>query len=93
MIEAGRKPATTLLGMHLRDEDHSQIINGRPFTLKGPFYETERLRLADGIPMMTETRSISQRVCPGIQRRNLEQWLYAIFKKHYDIDLTEINRC
>ena len=45
MIEAGRKPATRLIGFHLRDEDHSQTINGRLFTLKGPFCEIERLRL------------------------------------------------
>jgi GntR family transcriptional regulator len=92
MIEAGRKPSTSLLGLHLREEDHTQTINGRQFTLKGPYYEIERLRLADGIPMMKETRYISQKLCPGIQRRNLEESLYDIFKKHYDIDLTEINQ-
>jgi len=42
MVEAGRKPATKLIGSHLRGEDHSQTINGR---LKGPFCEIERLRL------------------------------------------------
>jgi hypothetical protein len=42
MVEAGRKPATKLIGFHLRGEDHSQTINGR---LKGPFCEIERLRL------------------------------------------------
>jgi GntR family transcriptional regulator len=92
MMEAGRKPSTTLLGLHLRDQDHTQVINGRQFTLKGPFYEIERLRLADGVPMMKETRYISKRLCPGLQRRNLEQSLYEIFKKHYEIDLTEINQ-
>jgi len=92
MIEAGRKPSTTLLGLHLREQDHTQTINGRQITLEGPYYEIERLRLADGIPMMKETRYISQRLCPGIQRRNLEHSLYDIFKKHYSIDLTEINQ-
>jgi GntR family transcriptional regulator len=64
MVEAGRKPATCLLGFHLREGDHSQTINGRVFTLKGPFCEIERLRLADGIPMMKETRYISLTLCP-----------------------------
>jgi GntR family transcriptional regulator len=90
MIEAGRKPATKLIGFHLREEDHSQTINGRQFTLKGPFCEIERLRLADGIPMMKETRYISLTLCPEIQRRNLEQSLYELFAKQYDIHLTEI---
>lgn len=92
MMEAGRKPSTKLLGLRLREQDHTQTINGRQFTLKGPFYEIERLRLADGIPMMKETRCISQRLCPGIQRRNLEHSLYDIFEKHYEIHLTEINQ-
>jgi len=92
MVEAGRKPATKLIGFHLRTGDHSQIINGREFTLKGPFCEIERIRYADGIPMMKETRCISLRLCPDIQRRNLEQSLYTTFEKEYGIHLTEINQ-
>jgi GntR family transcriptional regulator len=42
--------------------------------------------------MMKETRYISQRLCPGIQQRNLEQSLYSIFEKDYGIQLTEINQ-
>ena len=92
MIEAGRKPTTKLIGFHLREGDHSQTINGRLFTMRGPFCEIERLRLADGIPMMKETRYLSLSLCPDIQRRDLEQSLYEVFDKHYDIHLTEINQ-
>jgi GntR family transcriptional regulator len=92
MIEAGRKPTTKLLGFHLRDQDHSQTINGREVTLKGPLCEIERLRLADGVPMMKETRYISLQFCPDIQRRNLEGSLYDIFKREYGIELTGINQ-
>jgi len=92
MLEAGRKPSTKLVGFHLRDEDHTQTINGRSFTLKGPFCEIERIRYADRIPMMTETRYISLHFCPNIQRRKLEQSLYAIFEKEYGIHLTEIHQ-
>ena len=92
MTEVGREPATKLLGFHLRDRDHTQVVNGKEFTLKGPFYEIERLRLADGIPMMKETRFISHSLCPDIHRKNLEQSLYTIFKRDYGIELTEINQ-
>jgi GntR family transcriptional regulator len=92
MIEAGRKPTTKLIGFHLREGDHSQTINGRLFTMRGPFCEIERLRLADGIPMMKETRYLSLSLCPDIQRRDLEQSLYEVFDKHYGIHLTEINQ-
>ena len=60
--------------------------------MKGPFCEIERLRFADGIPMMSETRYISLTLCPDIQRQNLEQSLYEVFAKHYGIHLTEINQ-
>src|SRR3954454_22917538 len=92
MMEAGRKPSTRLLGFHLRNEDHTQTINGRSFTLKGPFCEIERIRDADGMAMMKETRYISLGLCPDIHRRNLEQSLYQIFARDYGIHLTEINQ-
>jgi GntR family transcriptional regulator len=92
MVEAGRKPATRLIGFHLRDTDHTQTINGREFTLKGPYCEIERIRYADGIPMMKETRYISLGLCPDIHRKDLEQSLYDVFEKDYGIHLTEINQ-
>jgi GntR family transcriptional regulator len=92
MIEAGRKPDTKLLGFRLHDGDHTQNINGRSFTLRGPCCEIERLRLADGIPMMKENRYISLNLCPDIHRKHLEHSLYDIFKKDYGIQLSEINQ-
>jgi GntR family transcriptional regulator len=92
MVEAGRKPATRLIGFHLRNHDHVQTINGREFILKSPFCEIERIRYADGIPLMQETRYISLGLCPDIHRKNLEQSLYAIFARDYGIHLTEINQ-
>jgi GntR family transcriptional regulator len=92
MLEAGRKPATKLIGFHLRSEDHTQTINGRTFTLKGPVCEIERVRYADSLPMMKETRYISLGLCPDIHRRNLEQSLYTIFERDYGIQLTAINQ-
>lgn len=92
MLEAGRKPSTRLVGFHLRSEDHSQTVNGRLYTMRGPVCEIERVRFADGIPMMCETRYISLQLCPDIHRKNLEQSLYSIFDKEYGIQLTEINQ-
>jgi GntR family transcriptional regulator len=92
MVEAGRKPSTKLTGFRLHEADHTQTINGRAFTLKGPYCEIERIRYADAIPMMKETRYISLQLCPDIQRRNLEQSLYTIFEKEYGFHLTEINQ-
>jgi GntR family transcriptional regulator len=92
MVEAGRKPATKLTGFQLHNSDHQQTVNGRQFTLQGPYCQIERIRYADAIPMMKETRYISLQLCPNIQRRNLEQSLYTIFEKDYGLHLTEINQ-
>lgn len=92
MLEAGRKPSTQLIGFHLRTGDHSQTINGRVFTLKGPYCEIERVRYADGVPMMQETRFLSLQLCPDIHKRNLEGSLYTVFERDYGIQLTEIHQ-
>lgn len=92
MLEVGRTPSTQLVGFHLRTGDHSQTINGRVFTLKGPYCEIERVRYADGVPMMQETRFISLQLCPDIHKRNLEGSLYTIFERDYGMQLTEIHQ-
>jgi GntR family transcriptional regulator len=92
MIEAGRNPSTKLIGFHLRYQDHAQIVNGKEFRLRAPLCEIERIRYADGIPMMQETRFISLQLFPDIYRKNLEKSLYEIFEKDYGIRLTEINQ-
>jgi GntR family transcriptional regulator len=92
MVEAGRKPSTKLIGFHLRKGDRNVTVNGRDFTMKGSYCEIERLRYADGIPMMKETRYISLKLCPNIQRKNLERSLYDLFEKDYGLHLTEINQ-
>lgn len=92
MTEVGRKPSTRLIGLRVLEDSHSQIVNGREFTMAGPVCEIERLRLADGIPMMKETRTISLHLCPDIQQRNLEQSLYSLFETEYRIQLTEIDQ-
>lgn len=92
MIEAGRKPSTRLIGFHLRNGDHVRTINGRECRLKGPFCEIERIRYADGIPMMKETRYISLGLCPDVHRKNLEQSLFEIYEKHYGIRMLEFDQ-
>ncbi len=91
-LAAGRKPSTRLIGFHLRTGDHQQTINGRNFVLKGPYCEIERIRFADGIPMMREIRYISLTYCPEIHKKNLEQSLYQLFETEYGILLSEINQ-
>ena len=44
----------------------------------------ERLRLANDIPMMLETRYIRTDLCPGIENKELSSSLWKIFEEQYD---------
>jgi GntR family transcriptional regulator len=92
MLQEGRTPSTEVLGVYLRRKPHALTIHGRTYTLRGPTCVIERLRRADGVPMMKETRYIALRFCPGIQDMDLSQSLYAIYENEYQLLLTEIHQ-
>ena len=89
MIEAGRQPSTKLLRVRTRKAGETIALQGRTCRLPGPVCVLERLRLADGIPMMKETRYISLDLCPGIENLDLEGSLYRIYEEHYGLQLVE----
>ena len=90
MLEAGRRPSTKLLRVRIVKSSHSLTINRRRYSLRGPYCEIQRLRYADGVPMMKEVRCISTRLCPGIEKKDLEGSLYQIYERDYGIQLMEI---
>jgi len=92
MIQAGRVPSTRLLRVRVRKLGQSIALQGRTCRLEGPVCVLERLRLADGIPMMKETRYISEDLCPGIEKMDLEGSLYQIYEEAYGLQLMEINQ-
>lgn len=89
MSESGRVPSTKLLKVQVRKKGESISLQGRRCTLEGPVCVLERLRLADGIPMMKETRYISLDLCPEIDKLDLEGSLYNIYEEHYGLQLVE----
>jgi GntR family transcriptional regulator len=92
MIEAGRAPTTRLLGARVRRRGRRLTINGRRYALAGPICEIKRLRLADGVPMMRETRYVSAALCPGIEKKELEQSLYDIYGRDYGLQLSQVDQ-
>lgn len=92
MVEAGRHPETKLLGVRTRQTGRTLDIGGHQYHMPGPVYVIERLRLADGIPIMEETRYISARLCPSISEHNLEASLYDLYEKSYGLLLTEVKQ-
>lgn len=92
MLEEGRKPSTQLTNLVMRKSSRSMTVNNRRYTLPGPMCVIQRLRFADEIPLMFETRYISTRFCPGIQKKDLERSLYEIYEKDYGLHLYEIQQ-
>lgn len=90
MIEAGRRPSTKVLAVRISKIARSLTLNGRRYHLPVPLCLIRRLRLADGVPMMKETRFISARLCPGMEKKNLAQSLYDIYEKDYGLELSEV---
>ncbi len=91
MLQEGREPSTEVLDVQTRRRGRSLTIHGRTYRLRGPVCVIERMRYADGTPMMKETRYIAERFCPGIEERDLTGSLYAIYRD-YGVELTEIQQ-
>ena len=92
MLQMGRKPSTRLLDSRVLRKSYSAVINGRKYTINAPLYKIHRLRFADNVPMMLETRYVSKAFCPGIDKHNLERSLYEIYEKIYNLQLREIDQ-
>ncbi len=92
MLQEGRTPGTEVLAVHVQRKPRAVAIQGRTYKLRGPMCVLERLRYADGVPMMKETRYISLRFCPDIQKEELTQSLYGIYENEYHLRLTEIHQ-
>ena len=92
MLEAGRKPSTRLISAKLRNREHHLDIGVRRYTLQAPMCEITRLRLADRVPVMREKRYISTELCPGIEKKDLEQSLYDIYEQEYGLQLDQVDQ-
>ena len=92
MIKAGRQPSTRLISARVNRRGRRLVINSRRYSLPGPVCEIQRLRLADGMPMMRETRYISETLCPGIHTKDLERSLYEIYESDYGLQLVRVDQ-
>ncbi len=81
---AGKKPGSRVLkfrrvkGRDLEPEAAEALRVGPTEEV----YSIERLRLADGVPMILERRYMVSRLCPGLTREALAGSLFALLQKH-----------
>jgi GntR family transcriptional regulator len=92
MREAGRTPSTRVIRVRVRKGGHQLTVNGRLHAMRGPLCELERVRFADGVPMMREVRYISMQLCPGIDKQPLHESLYDLYEREYGMQLTQVDQ-
>jgi len=72
-IPASRAPRGVAAGLKVQDADELYVV--------------ERLRLADGVPVILERRHIVTALCPGLKRRDLSGSLYALWTGRYRLEI------
>jgi GntR family transcriptional regulator len=92
MIEQGLNPSTVLLDTEIIDKDWSINVSGKIYSIPGPIFKLRRLRLANDMPMMHETRFISLKCCPKIWEHDLQGSLYKIYSERYNRYIIKIEQ-
>lgn len=82
---AGREARTVVLGFR---REARGAAPGELCALPGEVvYFVERLRLADGAPVILERRHIRGRFCPGLRRADVGGSLYQLWVERYGLEL------
>lgn len=88
-LAAGKRPATRVLRFvpmrsgQAPDEVAAALKTGAA----DPLYYLERLRLADGVPVILEHRWIAAALCPGLTAADAQTSLYALWTGRYGLML------
>ena len=88
-LAAGKQPSTEVLQFDLVLAD--DVLDDVPQTLKvGPgeaLYYIERLRLADGLPVILEKRYVVAEFCPDLTKEDVGGSLYALWLERYHLNI------
>jgi GntR family transcriptional regulator len=88
-LAAGKRPSTEVLQFELvRAAD---VLDDVPQVLRvGPtaaLYYMERLRLADGLPVILEKRYVVAEHCPGLTAEEVRGSLYSLWTERYNLPI------
>jgi len=87
---AGKQPETKVLRFE-RSRGREMAASARDALRVGdsdPVYYFERLRLADGEPIILERRYLVGRFCPGLTKAQLKGSLYELLTRQYGLAIT-----
>jgi GntR family transcriptional regulator len=88
-LAAGKTPSTQLLALRsLAAVDAPEGVRAALHLANGDtLHDVERLRLADGIPVIYERRYIVARFCPQLTTDELEGSLYALWRDRFGLEI------
>jgi len=75
-LKAGRVPACVRQGLELSDE------------ASDPVFYLERLRLADGVPVILEYRWVTGKLAPDLQRGDVTESFYRVLEDKFGLPMT-----
>ena len=88
-LAAGKKPSTEVI--EFKTVAVRDVLDEVPDILEvGPdeaLFYMERLRLADGMPVILERRYVVARYCPGLSKADVTQSLYAVWTHRYQLPI------
>ncbi len=86
MRRQGRTPSTRVLAAE-RVLAPPPVRKKLELAAEEPVFRVERLRLADGQPVMHETRWLAARLCPDLLQHDLSQTIHTLLIEQYDLPL------
>lgn len=87
---AGLEPTTEVLRFErlMASETHAIASEQLRVQAGDPLYRIERLRKANGVPLILEDRYVVARYCPDMLQHALNGSLYALFEQVYGLNVT-----
>ncbi|WPU95506.1 GntR family transcriptional regulator [Mucilaginibacter sabulilitoris] len=88
----GFTPKTVIIEKIILDDGISSNIMGKHYIIEGPVLKIHQLRYADDILMKDETRYISLKLCPKIDRLPSDISFFKVYEDQYKIKITDIKQ-
>jgi GntR family transcriptional regulator len=91
---AGKRPTTQVLAFETITAAAApgEVANQLECSPESPLHYMERLRLADGAPVILEHRWVSATLCPGLERKELHGSLYQVWTERFLLGIGEADQ-
>lgn len=88
----GFTPKNIIIEKVILNEGISSEIVGKHYIIDGPVLKIRQLRYADDILMKDETRYVSLKLCPRIDRLSTEISYFKIYEEEYKLNISDIKQ-